>query len=139
MVAILLAWTTAASAYCLAPSRVLGRCSSSVQMVTALPAEIEALGCDEELWGSINQKSGLLKLVAAGDLEHARSRIEKIRAIVADPEAHERTRKTTRGQPMPSELSELGCDEELWQAIDNKVCVARDRMTLAPFCVRRRI
>jgi len=48
-----------------------------------LPAQLEAWGCDAELWDAIKSKGSLLKLVESGNEEYARRRIERMRELVA--------------------------------------------------------
>ena len=48
-----------------------------------LPAQLEAWGCDAELWGAVKSKGSLIKLVEAGNEEYARRRIERMRELVA--------------------------------------------------------
>ena len=52
-----------------------------------LPALLEAWGCDATLWSEIKQKQSLIKLAASGDEEHARKRLDKLRAIIAEAKA----------------------------------------------------
>jgi hypothetical protein len=53
----------------------------------ALPAELVSWGMTEELWEQTRNKKGLLDLVASGQEERAKARIQRLRQIVAEERA----------------------------------------------------
>ena len=82
----------------------------------AMPAVLAAWGCDEDLWSKVRSKAALVKMANEGAEAAARERIEMLRNAPS----------VTGAEPaMPSELVDLGCDEELWSKVRSKTALCK--------------
>jgi hypothetical protein len=67
-----------------------------------LPPLLEEWGCDDELWSKIKNKRSLEKLARDNEEEHARKRIESLRAtIAASPPPAPRAATSTKKRDSP--------------------------------------
>lgn len=71
----------------------------------AMPALAATWGCDEETWNSVKNKRSLVKLCKDGDEEHFKTRLAKIKGLIADapppsakPVAAVKTRKAKKAE-----------------------------------------
>jgi len=94
-----------------APSAVL-RASRSFMVVDEankpppdVPEVAVSWGCDEETWKAIKNKRGLIKLCNAGEEDHFKSRLAKMKVLIANApppsptaEPAKKTRKATKAE-----------------------------------------